>query len=179
VAWRRQGKIVLENSSAIDPKHIEDDIVAGGYAALLKCLTSLTPVEVTEHLVHSGLRGCGGAGLPSGLKWSTTAKANSHRKFGICNADEGDPAAFMDRSVLESDPHRVLEGMPIGAYAVAANEDFIYVRAEYPLAVRRLHTVIHQPERQHLLGKNIAETTFSFHIDVRLGAGAFVVRRQH
>jgi bidirectional [NiFe] hydrogenase diaphorase subunit len=128
--WRRQHKIVLENSGAVDPEHIEESIAADDYAALLKCLTSLTPVEVTEHIVHSGLRGRGGAGFPTGLKWSTVAKASSDRKFVICNADEGDPGAFMDRSVLESDPHRVLEGMAIGAYAVGANEGFIYVRAE-------------------------------------------------
>jgi bidirectional [NiFe] hydrogenase diaphorase subunit len=172
--WRRQRKVVLENSGEIDPEHIEDYIAAGGYGALLRCLTGMTPLEVTEHIVRSGLRGRGGAGFPTGLKWSTVAKANSERKVVICNADEGDPGAFMDRSVLESDPHRVLEGMAIAAYAVGANEGFIYVRAEYPLAVKRLRTAIRQAERQHLLGKNIGETTFSFHVDVRLGAGAFV-----
>jgi len=171
---RRQHKVVLENSGEIDPEHIEEYLAADGYSALLKCLTSLTPLEVTEHIVHSGLRGRGGAGFPTGLKWTTVAKANSDRKYVICNADEGDPGAFMDRSVLESDPHRILEGMAIGAYAVGADEGFIYVRAEYPLAVKRLRTAIRQAERQHLLGKNIAETTFSFHVDVRLGAGAFV-----
>jgi bidirectional [NiFe] hydrogenase diaphorase subunit len=172
--WHRQQKIVLENSGEVDPEHIEEYIAAGGYGSLLKCITSLTPLEVTEHLVRSGLRGRGGAGFPTGLKWTTVAKTNSDRKFVICNADEGDPGAFMDRSVLESDPHRVLEGMAVAAYAVGANEGFIYVRAEYPLAVKRLRTAIRQAERQHLLGKNIAETTFSFHVDVRLGAGAFV-----
>jgi len=172
--WRRQHKIVLENSGAVDPERIEDYIAVGGYGALLKCLTSMTPLEVTEDIMRSGLRGRGGAGFPTGLKWTTVAKAVSERKFVICNADEGDPGAFMDRSVLESDPHRVLEGMAVAAYAVGATEGFIYVRAEYPLAVRRLRTAIRQAERQHLLGKNIAETPFSFHVDVRLGAGAFV-----
>jgi bidirectional [NiFe] hydrogenase diaphorase subunit len=124
--------------------------------------------------VQSGLRGRGGAGFPTGLKWATVAKAGEGRKFVICNADEGDPGAFMDRSVLESDPHRVLEGIAIAAYAVGANQGYIYVRAEYPLAVKRLRAAIRQAERQHLLGNSIADTTFGFHVEVRLGAGAFV-----
>jgi len=171
---RRQRKIVLENSGAIDPERIEDYMAVGGYTALLKSLTSMTPSQVIEQIVYSGLRGRGGAGFPTGLKWTTVAKAQGERKFVICNADEGDPGAFMDRSVLESDPHRVLEGMTIAAYAVGAEQGFIYVRAEYPLAVKRLRAAIRQAERQHLLGNTIAETTFGFHIEVRLGAGAFV-----
>lgn len=171
---RRQRKIVLENSGEIDPEDIDDYLAAGGYTALLKSLTSMTPPEVIEQIVCSGLRGRGGAGFPTGLKWTTVAKAPGERKFVICNADEGDPGAFMHRSLLESDPHRVLEGMTIAAYAVGAEQGYIYVRAEYPLAVKRLRAAIRQAERQHLLGKNIAETTFGFHIDVRLGAGAFV-----
>jgi bidirectional [NiFe] hydrogenase diaphorase subunit len=171
---RRQVRIVLENSGKIDPERIEDYIAAGGYAALLKVLTAMTPQAVIEQVVRSGLRGRGGAGFPTGLKWTTVAKAGGARKFVICNADEGDPGAFMDRSVLESDPHRVLEGMMIAAYAVGADHGYIYVRAEYPLAVKRLRAAIRQAERHGLLGNKIAETLFSFHVEVRLGAGAFV-----
>jgi bidirectional [NiFe] hydrogenase diaphorase subunit len=134
----------------------------------------MTPAQVIEEVVHSGLRGRGGAGFPTGLKWTTVAKTAGDRRFVICNADEGDPGAFMDRSVLESDPHRVLEGMAIAAYAVGATQGYIYIRAEYPLAVKRLRGAIRQAERQRLLGNNIAETTFAFHVEVRLGAGAFV-----
>jgi bidirectional [NiFe] hydrogenase diaphorase subunit len=169
-----QVKIVLENSGKIDPERIEDYIAAEGYAAFIKALTTMTGPEVIEAVVRSGLRGRGGAGFPTGLKWTTVAKAASERKFVICNADEGDPGAFMDRSVLESDPHRVLEGMAIAAYAVGADQGFIYVRAEYPLAVKRLRAAIRQAERQRLLGDHIADTTFGFHVEVRLGAGAFV-----
>jgi bidirectional [NiFe] hydrogenase diaphorase subunit len=173
--FERQTKIVLENSGRIDPERIEDYIAFSGYASLLKVLTGMTPQEVTEQVVRSGLRGRGGAGFPTGLKWTTVAKASGGgQKFVICNADEGDPGAFMDRSVLESDPHRVLEGMAIAAYAVGANHGYIYVRAEYPLAVKRLRAAIRQAERRGLLGNNIADTTFGFHLDVRLGAGAFV-----
>jgi bidirectional [NiFe] hydrogenase diaphorase subunit len=173
--FQRQVKIVLENCGKVDPERIEDYIAAGGYTALLKVLTTMTPQQVIEQVVQSGLRGRGGAGYPTGLKWTTVAKvAGSGRKFVICNADEGDPGAFMDRSVLESDPHRVLEGMAIAAYAVGADHGYIYVRAEYPLAVKRLRAAIRQAERQGLLGNKIAETPFSFHLDLRLGAGAFV-----
>jgi bidirectional [NiFe] hydrogenase diaphorase subunit len=173
--FQRQVKIVLENCGKVDPERIEDYIAAGGYTALLGALTAMTPQQVIEHMVRSGLRGRGGAGYPTGLKWTTVAKAaGSGRKFVICNADEGDPGAFMDRSVLESDPHRVLEGMAIAAYAVGASHGYIYVRAEYPLAVKRLRTAIRQAQRQGLLGDKIAETPFSFHLDIRLGAGAFV-----
>jgi bidirectional [NiFe] hydrogenase diaphorase subunit len=173
--FQRQFKIVLENSGKVDPERIEDYIGAGGYTALLTVLTAMAPQQVIDQVVRSGLRGRGGAGFPTGLKWTTVAKAGSvGQKFVICNADEGDPGAFMDRSVLESDPHRVLEGMAIAAYAVGADHGYIYVRAEYPLAVKRLRTAIRQAERQGLLGNKIAETPFSFHLDVRLGAGAFV-----
>ena len=141
--FQRQKKIVLENSGVIDPERIEDYIAANGYSAMMRVITEMTPAQVIEEVVKSGLRGRGGAGYPTGLKWSTVAKANSKKvKFAVCNADEGDPGAFMDRSVLESDPHRVLEGMLIAAYAVGATEGFIYVRAEYPLAVKRLRTAI-------------------------------------
>ena len=172
--FERQKKIVLENSGNIDPERIEDYIAAAGYTALMQVLTEMTPAQVIEEVSKSGLRGRGGAGYPTGLKWSTVAKAVGGRKYLICNADEGDPGAFMDRSVLESDPHRVLEGMLIGAYAVGASEGFIYVRAEYPLAIKRLKIAIRQAERLGILGTNICGTRFSFRIDLRLGAGAFV-----
>jgi len=172
--FERQKKIVLENSGNIDPERIEDYIAAAGYTALMQVLTEMTPAQVIEEVSKSGLRGRGGAGYPTGLKWSTVAKAVGGREYLICNADEGDPGAFMDRSVLESDPHRVLEGMLIGAYAVGASEGFIYVRAEYPLAIKRLKIAIRQAERLGILGTNICGTRFSFRIDLRLGAGAFV-----
>ena len=172
--FQRQKKIVLENSGVIDPERIEDYIAAEGYSALIKTLTEMTPREVIEQVTKSGLRGRGGAGYPTGLKWSTVSKSVGTQKYVICNADEGDPGAFMDRSVLESDPHRVLEGMLIAAYAVGASEGYIYVRAEYPLAIKRLRTAIRQAERNGLLGANICGTRFSFRLDLRLGAGAFV-----
>ena len=164
----------LENSGVIDPDRVEDYIAANGYTALIKALTEMTSREVIEQVTKSGLRGRGGAGYPTGLKWSTVSKSVGTQKYVICNADEGDPGAFMDRSVLESDPHRVLEGMLIAAYAVGAAEGYIYVRAEYPLAIKRLRNAIRQAERLGLLGSNICGTRFSFRVDVRLGAGAFV-----
>ena len=172
--FQRQKKIVLENSGVIDPERIEDYIAAEGYSALIKALTEMTPREVIDQLTRSGLRGRGGAGYPTGLKWSTVSKSVGTKKYVICNGDEGDPGAFMDRSVLESDPHRVLEGMLIAGFAVGAAEGFLYVRAEYPLAVKRLRTAIRQAERVGLLGSDICGTRFSFRVDVRLGAGAFV-----
>ena len=172
--FQRQKKIVLENSGVIDPERIEDYIAVGGYRALISVLTEMTPREVIQEVTQSGLRGRGGAGYPTGLKWSTVVKSFGTQKFVICNADEGDPGAFMDRSVLESDPHRVLEGMLIAAYAVGSSDGYIYVRSEYPLAVKRLKTAIRQAERAGLLGANICGTRFSFKVDLRLGAGAFV-----
>lgn len=170
-----QRKIVLENSGIIDPERIEDYIASGGYESLVNAVTTMTPLEVIDEVKKSGLRGRGGAGYPTGLKWSTVQKATSEDgKYVICNADEGDPGAFMDRSVLESDPHRVLEGMAIAAYAVGANKGYIYVRAEYPLAVKRLRDAIRQAERIGLLGIDICDTRFSLRIEIRLGAGAFV-----
>ena len=173
--FANQKKIVLENCGIIDPDRIEDYIAAGGYEPLINALATMTPLEVIDEVKKSGLRGRGGAGYPTGLKWSTVQKAASEDgKYVICNADEGDPGAFMDRSVLESDPHRVLEGMAIAAYAVGANKGYIYVRAEYPLAVKRLRDAIRQAERTGLLGNDICDTRFSLRIEIRLGAGAFV-----
>ncbi|HZD59100.1 MAG TPA: NuoF family protein, partial [Anaerolineae bacterium] len=173
--FMRQKKIVLEHSGLIDPDRIEDYIAVGGYEPLLTALTEMTPTEVIEQVTRSGLRGRGGAGYPTGLKWSTVAKAYSGGdKYAICNADEGDPGAYMDRSIIESNPHQVIEGMIIGAYAVGANHGFIYIRAEYPLAIERLKTAIKQAERKGLLGPNIGGTRFSFDVQLRYGAGAFV-----
>ena len=166
--------IVLENSGQIDPGRIEDYIAVGGYESLYRVLYDLTPEAVTAAITQSGLRGRGGGGYPTGLKWATVAKMTGDQKYVICNADEGDPGAFMDRSVLESDPHRVLEGMAIAGYAIGANHGFIYVRAEYPLAIQRLHKAIQQAKRFGLLGSQIFEAGFDFKIDIRIGAGAFV-----
>jgi len=172
--FSRQRKVVLENSGRIDPEDIDDYLAAGGYTALAKVLTELSPTEVVREVSRSGLRGRGGGGYPTGLKWELVAKAPAKPKFVLCNADEGDPGAFMDRSVLESDPHRVLEGMAIAGYAVGASQGFIYVRAEYPLAIERLQKALRQAKRAGLLGEQIMGTDFSFQVELRLGAGAFV-----
>lgn len=172
--FQRQVRIVTENCGRIDPERIEEYIAEGGYEGLYCALTQMSPQEVIEQVTLSGLRGRGGAGYPTGLKWTTMSKAASSTKFIICNADEGDPGAFMDRSVLESDPHRVLEGMVIAGYATGANQGYIYVRAEYPLAVKRLRLALAQAARLGVLGNNIFNTSFNFTIKVRLGAGAFV-----
>jgi bidirectional [NiFe] hydrogenase diaphorase subunit len=169
-----QEKNVLDNAGKVDPERIEDYISIGGYTALNKVVSEMAPQEVTDEIVKSGLRGRGGAGFPSGLKWGMVAKATGTKKYVICNADEGDPGAFMDRSVLESDPHVVLEGMAIAAYAVGASEGYIYVRAEYPLAVKRLKVAIRQAEKMGFLGNEICGSGFNFKVDIRLGAGAFV-----
>jgi bidirectional [NiFe] hydrogenase diaphorase subunit len=166
--------IVLENCGVVDPDRIESYIAADGYLALRNVLREMTPQDVVGAMVKSGLRGRGGAGYPTGLKWTTVAKTRSTRKFVICNADEGDPGAFMDRSVLESDPHRVIEGMIIAGYAVGAEQGYIYVRAEYPLAIKRLQTAIRQARQLGLLGSGVLESPFTFNIDIRIGAGAFV-----
>ena len=172
--FAEQQKIVLEHCGEIDPERIEDSIAVGGYEALLTALAHRTRDDVVQEIIRSGLRGRGGGGYPTGLKWSMVAKAPGEQKYVICNADEGDPGAFMDRSVLESDPHRVLEGMALAGYAVGASQGYIYCRAEYPLAVKRLKVAIRQAEKMGLLGKNIGESSFGFEIEVRLGAGAFV-----
>jgi bidirectional [NiFe] hydrogenase diaphorase subunit len=172
--FSRQKLIVRENSGRIDPENIADCIGHGAYKSLLKVLTEMSPQQVVAEISDSGLRGRGGAGFPTGLKWATVAKASGSKKYVICNGDEGDPGAFMDRSMMEGDPHRVLEGMAIAAYAVGAEHGVIYVRAEYPLAVKRLTKAINQARRQELIGHEIFGTKFNFNIEVRLGAGAFV-----
>jgi bidirectional [NiFe] hydrogenase diaphorase subunit len=172
--FARQRRIVLANAGEIDPEEIESCIAAGAYSALEKALTEMRPQQVIQEIVASGLRGRGGAGYPTGLKWSTVAKAAGARKFVVCNGDEGDPGAFMDRSVLEGDPHEVLEGMAIAAYAVGAEQGYLYVRAEYPLAIDRLRLAIKQAEKLQLLGNRIFDTAFNLRLDVRTGAGAFV-----
>ncbi|MFN8530144.1 MAG: NuoF family protein [Anaerolineae bacterium] len=172
--FERQQRIVLEYKGAIEPESIEDYIAVGGFEAFLNVLTQNSPAEVIDLVRRSGLRGRGGAGYSTGLKWSTVAKATGSRKFIVCNGDEGDPGAFMDRSVMEAYPYRVLEGMLIAAYAVGASEGYLYVRAEYPLAVKRLRHAIRQAEKVGLLGQGICGTTFNLKLDVRLGAGVFV-----
>jgi bidirectional [NiFe] hydrogenase diaphorase subunit len=173
--FTRQVKVVLENSGHIDPENLDDYLANNGYQALTTAVTSMQPGEVLDEVVRSGLRGRGGAGYPTGLKWSTVAKAPGRAgKYVVCNADEGDPGAFMDRSVLESDPQRVLEGMAIAGYAVGADHGYVYIRAEYPLAVKRLRSAIAQAERANFLGAGIVESRFSFHVEIRVGAGAFV-----
>jgi bidirectional [NiFe] hydrogenase diaphorase subunit len=172
--FARQRPVVLENCGVVEPERIESYLAVGGYRPLYRALRDLGPQEVVETITRSGLRGRGGAGYPTGLKWATVAKMPPGRKFVVCNADEGDPGAFMDRSILESDPHRVLEGMAIAAYAVGADQGFIYVRGEYPLAIHRLDAAIRQAQRLGLLGAGIFDSPFNFRIDLRIGAGAFV-----
>ncbi len=172
--FERQVKIVLENSGVIDPESIEDYLNAGGYEALNQILAHMSPSEVIDEIMRSGLRGRGGAGYPTGLKWSTVAKAVGEPKYVVCNGDEGDPGAFMDRSILESDPFRIIEGMTIAGYAVGSNKGFVYVRAEYPLAIERLKQALRLAKRHSLLGENILGAGFDFNIEIRLGAGAYV-----
>jgi bidirectional [NiFe] hydrogenase diaphorase subunit len=172
--FSEQFSIVLSNSGYVDPERLESYVAADGYRALHDVLREMTPKEVVDEIIKSGLRGRGGAGFPTGLKWGTVAKTDAAQKYVICNADEGDPGAFMDRSVLESDPHSILEGMAIAAYAVGANQGFIYVRAEYPLAISRLQNAIKQAKQRGLLGSGIFESPFNFNVDLRIGAGAFV-----
>ncbi|MGK7941942.1 MAG: NADH-ubiquinone oxidoreductase-F iron-sulfur binding region domain-containing protein [Crocosphaera sp.] len=169
-----QKLIVRENSGKIDPDSIDDYISEGGYQQLHHVLLEMTPKDVIQEVISSGLRGRGGGGYPTGVKWATVAKMPGQQKYVICNADEGDPGAFMDRAILESDPHRVLEGMAIAAYAVGANHGYIYIRAEYPLAIKRLEKAIQQAKRYGLMGSQIFDSPFDFKIDIRVGAGAFV-----
>ncbi|OKH26013.1 NADH dehydrogenase [Hydrococcus rivularis NIES-593] len=172
--FARQMRIVRKHSGKIDPERIEEYIAVGGYQSLYKALYEMSPPQVVEEISKSGLRGRGGGGYPTGLKWATVAKMPGEQKYVICNGDEGDPGAFMDRSVLESDPHLVLEGMAIAGYAVGANHGFIYVRAEYPLAIQRLQKAIQQARKYGILGSQVFDSPFDFKIDIRIGAGAFV-----
>ena len=172
--YKKQHRIALRNCGVINPENIEEYIGTGGYQALGKVLTEMTPDDVIQTLLDAGLRGRGGAGFPTGLKWKLCKQNDADQKYVCCNADEGDPGAFMDRSVLEGDPHAVLEAMAIAGYAIGANQGYIYVRAEYPIAVERLKIAIKQAREMELLGKNIFGTGFDFDIDLRLGAGAFV-----
>jgi len=167
-------RVVLRNCGVIDPENIEEYIAEDGYLALAKCLTELTPEQVINNVLESGLRGRGGAGFPTGKKWQLARNSTATPKYLVCNADEGDPGAFMNRRVLESDPHSVIEGMIIAAYAIGASRGFIYCRAEYPIAVRTLNIGIRQAREMGLLGSNILGTDFSFDLEVRMGAGAFV-----
>jgi bidirectional [NiFe] hydrogenase diaphorase subunit len=169
-----QSSLVLENCGIVEPERIESYIAAGGYRALHQAIYEMEPADIIDVVTRSSLRGRGGAGYPAGVKWATVAKSPGERKYVVCNADEGDPGAFMNRSVLESDPHRVLEGMAIAGYAIGATQGYIYVRGEYPLAIERLKTAIRQATRLGVLGTGIFSSPFDFRIDIRIGAGAFV-----
>ena len=172
--YKQQERLALRNCGVIDPENIDEYIAFDGYKALGKVLTEMTPEEVIKVVLDSGLRGRGGAGFPTGKKWQFAAASKADQKYIICNADEGDPGAFMDRSILEGDPHSVIEAMAIGGYAIGATEGYVYVRAEYPIAVGRLQTAIDQAREYGLLGKNIFGSGFDFDMHIRLGAGAFV-----
>ena len=172
--YKKQKRVALRNCGVIDPENINEYIAMDGYQALAKCLTEYTPDEVIQIVKDSGLRGRGGGGFPTGLKWSFTRKNQADQKYVVCNADEGDPGAFMDRSVLEGDPHCIVEAMAICGYATGATEGYIYVRAEYPIAVKRLQIAIDSARELGLLGKNIFDSGFDFDLHIRLGAGAFV-----
>ena len=172
--YAKQKRIALRNCGVIDPENIDEYIAHDGYQALEKCLNQMTPEEVINVVKDSGLRGRGGGGFPTGLKWSFAAKNEADQKYVVCNADEGDPGAFMDRSILEGDPHCIIEAMAICGYAIGASEGYVYVRAEYPIAVKRLQIAIDQAKEYGLLGENIFESGFNFDLHIRLGAGAFV-----
>lgn len=172
--YKKQKRIALKNCGVINPEEIDEYIAFDGYTALEKCLTTLTPEEVIAIITKSGLRGRGGAGFPTGKKWELTKAAEGDQKYVVCNADEGDPGAFMDRSILEGDPHSVIEAMAIAAFCIGANKGYIYVRAEYPIAVKRLDIAIKQARDYGILGENIFGTEFDFDVEIRLGAGAFV-----
>ncbi|MGN0753232.1 MAG: NADH-quinone oxidoreductase subunit NuoF [Aristaeellaceae bacterium] len=172
--YKKQKRVALRNCGVIDPENIDEYIAFDGYTALGKCLTEMSPDDVIDTILKSGLRGRGGGGFPTGLKWKFARNSVSDKKYVCCNADEGDPGAFMDRSILEGDPHAVIEAMAIAAYAIGADQGYVYCRAEYPIAVKRLQIAIKQAREYGLLGKNIFGTDFSFDMDVRLGAGAFV-----
>lgn len=172
--YKKQLRIALRNCGFIDPENIEEYIANDGYAAVAKCLTEMTPQQVIEEIKLSGLRGRGGGGFPTGVKWEIASKNHVDQKYVVCNADEGDPGAFMDRSILEGDPHSVIEAMTINGYAIGATKGLVYIRAEYPLAIDRLQTAIKQAREYGVLGKNLFGTDFDFDIELRFGAGAFV-----
>ena len=172
--YKKQKRIALKNCGVINPEEIDEYIAFDGYLALEKVVTKMTQDEVIEEIIQSGIRGRGGAGFPTGKKWELTKASEGKQKYVVCNADEGDPGAFMDRSILEGDPHSVLEAMAIAAFCIGANQGYIYVRAEYPIAVKRLQIAIEQARAYGLLGNHIFDTDFDFDIEIRLGAGAFV-----
>lgn len=172
--YKKQLRIALRNCGFINPENIDEYIARDGYVALGRALTEMTPESVIKEIMDSGLRGRGGGGFPTGLKWQITRKVKAPQKYVVCNADEGDPGAFMDRSIMEGDPHSVIEAMAICGYSIGATKGLVYIRAEYPLAIQRLKTAIHQAEEFGLLGENIFGTDFSFNIELRYGAGAFV-----
>jgi bidirectional [NiFe] hydrogenase diaphorase subunit len=172
--FAKQLQVVLSNSGHIDPERLEDYIAVGGYQALAKVVTQMSPQQVVDEVNKSGLRGRGGAGFSTGVKWGLVARAQSDQKYVVCNGDEGDPGAYMDRTVLEADPHRVLEGMAIAAFAVGATQGYVYVRGEYPVAVKRLEKAVRAAERQGILGARVLDTPIQFRVDIRIGAGAFV-----
>ena len=172
--FTRQKKVVLVNAGRIDPDSIDDAIAHGSYAALARVVQEMTPDEVCDEITRSGLRGRGGAGYTSGLKWNLVRKAAGERKYVVANGDEGDPGAFMDRALMDSDPHRILEGMLIAGYATGAQQGFIYVRGEYAIAAKRIEKAIRAAERRGLLGTNILDSSYNFRIELRIGAGAFV-----
>lgn len=172
--YAKQMRIALRNCGAIDPENIDEYIARGGYLAIEKCLSEMTPAQVIETVKASGLRGRGGGGFPTGVKWGLAAQNKADQKYVCCNADEGDPGAFMDRSILEGDPHAVIEAMAVAGYAIGATQGYVYVRAEYPIAVHRLRVAIEQAREYGLLGDNVLGTGFKFDMDIRLGAGAFV-----
>ncbi|MEG2915055.1 MAG: NAD(P)H-dependent oxidoreductase subunit E, partial [Oscillospiraceae bacterium] len=172
--YKHQKRVALKNCGVIDPENINEYIAYDGYQALGKVLTEMTPEDVVKIITDSGLRGRGGGGFPTGRKWAFAQAQVNDKKYVACNADEGDPGAFMDRSILEGDPHSVIEAMAIAAYAIGSDEGYIYIRAEYPIAVKRLQTAIDQAKSLNLLGNNIFGTDFSFDLSIRLGAGAFV-----
>jgi len=172
--FKKQLRLVLRNAGKIDPVRIEDYIARGGYSALVKCLTKMSPQEVIDEISISGLRGRGGAGFQTGQKWNFVARAHGSPKYVVANLDEGDPGVFANRVLAEADPHGIIEGMLIAAYAIGAEQGYIYIRAEYPLAIQTLKKALHQARSLNLLGENILETLFKFNIELRLGAGAFV-----
>ena len=173
--FQRQTRVALRNCGVIDPQNIEEYIAVDGYAALYKVLTEMSPDEVIDTVLESGLQGRGGAGFPTGMKWKfASGNRGQVQKYVCCNADEGDPGAFMDRSILEGNPHTVIEAMAIAAYAIGADKGYIYVRAEYPVAVKHLSIAIEQAKERGLLGEHIFDTPFNFDLEIKLGAGAFV-----